>query len=356
MSGFRGVKDAPQPVCSACREDLEERGDEVRCVACGADYPSRGGIVDLRRPEARTEGDLRQAEIFSAYAAGGAPSTPVDSLECRNDMKSLFFRKISDSLGWPGRGTWTIDLGSFDGSLSRNWTSRYGTGIVGVDASPDAILRARRADPFENRYHLAGLEALPFPAASFDAAISLDVLEHVADPSACLEEAARVLRPGAPFLFYAVSKRTTGTLDWWDHHIRRLLGHPVPACCGDCPEAGHNAAFFLDPRAFPPLLQTAGFRIEGIRPFHSFFTALYDDWIRPRIIGARARAGMAEPPPAEAPRPGQQAVLPPERIPVSKRRRLRWVERALGVAEILDLPWTMQDLGRGFLAWGRRAS
>lgn len=39
-------------------------------------------------------------------------------------------------------------------------------------------------------------ESLPFQDGSFDAAFSLAVLEHVADPFACAREIARVLKPG----------------------------------------------------------------------------------------------------------------------------------------------------------------
>jgi SAM-dependent methyltransferase len=44
-------------------------------------------------------------------------------------------------------------------------------------------------------------EALPFPDGSFDAAIALQVLEHVEDPGRCLREMARVLCPGGTVVF-----------------------------------------------------------------------------------------------------------------------------------------------------------
>lgn len=41
---------------------------------------------------------------------------------------------------------------------------------------------------------------IPFPDASFDGAICIEVLEHVEDPSALVAEIARCLRPGATLL------------------------------------------------------------------------------------------------------------------------------------------------------------
>lgn len=52
----------------------------------------------------------------------------------------------------------------------------------------------RQGDAQWVRY--ADVTALDFPAASFDAVLSLDVLEHVPDYRAALREFARVLRPG----------------------------------------------------------------------------------------------------------------------------------------------------------------
>ena len=44
-------------------------------------------------------------------------------------------------------------------------------------------------------------DPLPFPAETFDAAISVDVILHMRDRSKFLKEAARVLRPGGRLLF-----------------------------------------------------------------------------------------------------------------------------------------------------------
>ncbi len=50
---------------------------------------------------------------------------------------------------------------------------------------------------------LADLTRLPFRDSTFDAALNIVTLEHLADPAAALAELARVLRPGAPLLIVA---------------------------------------------------------------------------------------------------------------------------------------------------------
>jgi SAM-dependent methyltransferase len=93
--------------------------------------------------------------------------------------------------GW--RDAVLLDAGCGTGG---NLAHLPGPGLrVGLDRAPEAIARCRRRGLA--RLVRGDAAALPFAAASFDAALSLSVIYHrwVPDPAAALRELHRVLRP-----------------------------------------------------------------------------------------------------------------------------------------------------------------
>jgi ubiquinone/menaquinone biosynthesis C-methylase UbiE len=91
---------------------------------------------------------------------------------------------------------------------------------VGLDASPDALAYARERR--ESSFVAGSAEALPFRDGSFDAAIALDVLEHLADDGGAAREAHRVLRPGGVLLVTVPAFRALWSAhDEALHHLRR---------------------------------------------------------------------------------------------------------------------------------------
>jgi SAM-dependent methyltransferase len=68
-------------------------------------------------------------------------------------------------------------------------------------------MRALDRFPDVEAYHSSDPVALPYEAASFDAVLSVGVLEHVHDPDASLDEIGRVLRPGGRLYIFKLPNR-----------------------------------------------------------------------------------------------------------------------------------------------------
>lgn len=84
--------------------------------------------------------------------------------------------------------------------------------IVGTDISERILETARAAAaPVEPELVRANVEALPFADASFDVVLCAQVVEHLLDPQAGLEELARVLRPDGVLVLTTDNERNVVT-------------------------------------------------------------------------------------------------------------------------------------------------
>ncbi|MBI4729788.1 MAG: methyltransferase domain-containing protein [Acidobacteria bacterium] len=92
------------------------------------------------------------------------------------------------------RGLRTLDAGCGEG---------YGADILAAEAREvlavdldEAVVRRARTRYRRASFEPADLVALPFPGGSFEAVVSLQVIEHLPRPEDLVREAARVLAPG----------------------------------------------------------------------------------------------------------------------------------------------------------------
>src|SRR6185437_8965398 len=93
-----------------------------------------------------------------------------------------------------GNGRRLLDAGCGSGHTLLSYVRRGFEG-VGLDAAPGMVECAQALDP-ELDARLGDVEQLPFPSASFDYLISIEVIRYLADPRQALREFHRVLRPG----------------------------------------------------------------------------------------------------------------------------------------------------------------
>ncbi|MGZ6441808.1 MAG: class I SAM-dependent methyltransferase, partial [Pseudobdellovibrionaceae bacterium] len=93
------------------------------------------------------------------------------------------------------------DLGCGSGIFS-SILSDKGFDVIGVDISPGMIKLAQEKFPkskYRTEFIVGDVESLPFADASFDAILLSGLLHHLPDPSLCIKEVYRILKPGGVF-------------------------------------------------------------------------------------------------------------------------------------------------------------
>lgn len=120
-------------------------------------------------------------------------------------------RLVGEALG-VAAGDQVLDVGCGPGFYLAELLEQVGsTGTAtGIDASPQTLALARRRTQGRGnvRLYQADATALPVSDASFDAALSVQVLEYVANVDAALAELQRVLRPGGRLVVWDVDWAT----------------------------------------------------------------------------------------------------------------------------------------------------
>ena len=137
-------------------------------------------------------------------------------------------------------GEKVLDIGSGPGLLAAELADE-GADVLGIDPSESMLAMSRTREIPRAAFEPGDALSLPVADASFDAAVSTQVLEYVEDVGGALREAKRALRPGGRLLVLdtdwdsivwhsAEPDRMRRVLAKWDDHLadphlpRRLPG------------------------------------------------------------------------------------------------------------------------------------
>jgi SAM-dependent methyltransferase len=159
----------------------------------------------------------------------------------------------------PAPGSALLDLACGTGFAARAAAPRLGPEgrIVGVDVNPEVLeVAAARTPPGppdgpEVTWLQASADALPFPAARFDAVICQQGAQFFPDLDAALTEAARVLRPGG-----RIALTAWASVDRSPFFLAQRLA--VDDVAGPEVAASFDAAFGCSARRLTAAMRAAG--------------------------------------------------------------------------------------------------
>src|SRR6266478_4051500 len=193
-----------------------------------------GGVLESREPRRRSFADYRRFIQDHYDGLPGALTAVTGFITGHEALAGKLIRPGSFDVRGCKR---ILDAGCGNGRYSRFLLREADADaiITGFDLSQRMLERARKRLGSDRVTHVAAdLTRLPYADATFDAAVSGWVLEHLPDPRPGLRELARVLKPGGKLLLLATEDTFTGALCSRLWHCRTYNRKELRQTCEAC--------------------------------------------------------------------------------------------------------------------------
>jgi 2-polyprenyl-6-hydroxyphenyl methylase / 3-demethylubiquinone-9 3-methyltransferase len=221
--------------------------------------------------------DPREIERFERLAdAWWDPNGKFRPLHSQGPARLRFIRDaLARHFGHPERelkplqGLSILDVGC-GGGLVCEPLARLGAQVTGIDPTPETIATARRhaeAQGLAIDYRAARVEEVRAAGETFDAAVCLEVIEHVPDVGGFLSVVGALIKPGGALILSTLNRT------WKSYALAIVAAEYV---LGWLPRGTHDWQRFVTPEELSRHLAAAGFaspHFEGL-----VYDVIHDEW------------------------------------------------------------------------------
>ena len=235
---------------------------------------------------------------FAAMAAQWwDPTGPFKPLHKFNPVRLAYLRRkidahfgLSEEAALPFKDLRLLDIGCGGGLLAEPM-ARLGATVTGIDATAKNIavasVHAEQSD-LDIAYRCATAEQLVAEGAQFDVVLTMEVVEHVADPGPFIADCSRLLAPGG-ICFAATLNRTAKSFAMaivGAEYVLRWL-----------PRGTHSWSKFVKPSELARWFRESGLDLEelsgvGYNPLSDSFALTRDVGVNYMMVATRPKTGV----------------------------------------------------------------